>query len=435
VSGAAPRPRRWDTELVVAGDGPAGSALAAACVARGIDTLLVGDDAPWTATYASFVADLDGAEVLRGRDVFAHRLPGVAVHAARDHVLRRPYGVLDNAALRTVLRDDLDHLKQRVAGVDVRGRRASVTLGSGALVEARVVVDATGWPPAVSPPGGAHGRRVASRPRRWAGSGRRSGPAWQTAFGVVLAEPPAGDLGEPVLMDFRPVAGGPAAPAPSTFAYAVPVGGGWLVEETVLAARPAVEPAHLEARLAARLGRDVADLRAAAVAVEEVRIPMGAPLPGAGRAVVPFGAAAAYGHPATGYSLAASLGAAPRVAAAIASALGRSRDPAGDGGDGAERRRTSPLDEAVWPGPLRRTRALHEFGLDVLLGLDADAVREFFSTFFELDERHWAAYLRVDATPREVTGAMTRVFLSAPWSLRRRLMTGDPRRLLALLGR
>ncbi len=435
MSRAAPRSRRWDTELVVAGDGPAGSALAAACVARGIDTLLVGDDAAWTATYASFVADLDGAEVLRGRDVFAHRMPGVAVHAARDHVLRRPYGVVDNAALRAVLRDDLDHLKQRVADVDARGGRAHVTLGSGALVEARVVVDATGWPPAVSGPVATAPRRAVRHPRRRVGSGRRTGPAWQTAYGVVLAEPPAGDLGEPVLMDFRPVAGGPPAPAPSTFAYAVPVADGWLVEETVLAARPAVDPARLEARLAARLGRDVADLRAAAVAVEQVRIPMGAPLPVRGRPVVPFGAAAAYGHPATGYSVAASLAAAPRVAAAVATALGRSRDPAGDAAGDGEPRRTSALDEAVWPRDLRSTRALHDFGLDVLLGLDADGVRRFFSTFFELDERHWAAYLRVDATPSEVTGAMTRVFLSAPWSLRRRLMAGDPRRLLALLGR
>ncbi len=74
--------------------------------------------------------------------------------------------------------------------------------------------------------------------------------------------------------------------------------------------------------------------------------------PTARQPVVAFGAAAKLTHPATGYSVAASLRAAPRVAAAIA-----------DGGDARH------VWEAVWPPALRRTRRLHDYGLEVLLGL------------------------------------------------------------------
>ena len=57
-------------------------------------------------------------------------------------------------------------------------------------------------------------------------------------------------------MDFREPPRTPAAPrsgrTPATFAYSLPVADGWLVEETVLAARPAVEPVALVPLLAAR---------------------------------------------------------------------------------------------------------------------------------------------------------------------------------------
>ncbi len=69
--------------------------------------------------------------------------------------------------------------------------------------------------------------------------GRRERPAGaaQTAHGVVVRERPPGG---PVLMDLRPAGSGPP-----TFCYVVPVADGWLIEETVLAARPPVPPAEL----------------------------------------------------------------------------------------------------------------------------------------------------------------------------------------------
>ena len=279
------------------------------------------------------------------------------------------------------------------------------------IIVARVVIDATGWP------------------ARFARHDSERAPAWQTALGVVLSEPPPGDLGTPTFMDFRRVLGPDGAPSsvgPSgvtTFCYSLPVRDGWLVEETVLAARPAIEPIALLPRLAARLGRHPDSVLADAVRTEYVRIPLGGSRPGPDQPIVAFGAAAGYVHAATGFSVAASIRAAPRVAAAIGLALESSLDivdPAG-------------IAEAVWTAPMRRTRVLHDFGLEVLLDLDDDEVRAFFDAFFELSVVDWSAYLRVDTPPGEVSAVMARLFRSSSWQLRRRLAGRNPASLARML--
>ncbi len=98
----------------------------------------------------------------------------------------------------------------------------------------------------------------------------------------MLAEPPPGDLGEPIVMDFRSPSNQRATGAAaeySTFVYSLPVADGWLVEETVLAARPAIDPLELVPRLAARLNTDPDALLSSAVRTESVRIPMGGARP------------------------------------------------------------------------------------------------------------------------------------------------------------
>jgi lycopene beta-cyclase len=209
----------------------------------------------------------------------------------------------------------------------------------------------------------------------------------------------------------------------TTFCYSLPVADGWLVEETVLAARPAIEPISLLPRLAARLGRHPDRLLAQAVRTEYVRIPLGGSRPAPDQLVVAFGAAAGYVHAATGFSVAASIRAAPRVADAIDRALSLGSgvvDPA-------------PIAEAVWPAAMRRTRVLHDYGLDVLLDLDDDDVRAFFDAFFDLSRQDWTAYLRVDSSPGEVSAVMTRLFRSSSWQLRRRLAGRNPASLARLL--
>lgn len=404
--------------VAVIGDGPAGSALARACQRLGIDVALVGDDAEWTATYSTWVDDLldaNGAELVDLDAVVATSSAEVWAYGARPHRLARTYATLDNDQLRSVLRDGVEHRRtrvDRVVAASTGGHAAHrLELDDGSTVAARVVIDATGWP------------------ARFAAQDAERAPAWQTALGVVLAEPPPGDLGRPTIMDFRQVlgSGGSASTVGptgvTTFCYSLPVHDGWLVEETVLAGRPAIEPISLLPRLAARLGRHPDSLLADAVRTEYVRIPLGGSRPGPDQAVVAFGAAAGYVHAATGYSVAASIRAAPRVATAVERALASTAgavDP-------------SPIAEAVWTASMRRTRVLHDFGLEVLLDLDDDQVRAFFDAFFELSLDDWTAYLRIDTPPQVVSAVMMRLFRSSNWRLRRRLAGRNPASLTRLL--
>ena len=420
------------TDVVVVGDGPAGSALAHGCARRGVDTVLVGRGQPWAATYGCWVDDLEpaGDDLGRVADLFAVTMSDLAVVTDRRQILARSYGVLDNEAVRHRFLEGLDHHRERVERVGAIGGGQQVELGDGSTIRCRLVIDATGWPSGLVPPG------------------RVEVPAWQTAIGVVLPEPPSGDLGTPTLMDFRPVRAdealrestiGPAGVA--TFAYSIPVRDGWLVEETVLAARPTVEPISLLARLAARLGRHPDTLLGAAVRSEYVRIPMGTPIAtltptstggtstgGQAAAAVPFGAAAGYIHPATGYSVGASLRAVPRVADAIATAI----DDARHAGSEAAVDRDAVWD-AVWPMAMRRTRVFHDMGLSMLLRLDAAGQSEFFSTFFDLPTDRWSEFLRIDAPPSDIAAVMAEVFRTSSWSLRRRLAGGNPAALARLL--
>ena len=100
-----------------------------------------------------------------------------------------------------------------------------------------------------------------------------------------------------------------------------------------------------------------------------------------------------------------AAGGASRVAAAIA-----------DGGDARR------IWDAVWPPPLRRTRRLHDYGLEVLLGLGPAELASFFDAFFDLPVDVWAPYLRVDSPPAAVLRTMSAVVRRLPWAMRRRLV-------------
>ena len=91
------------------------------------------------------------------------------------------------------------------------------------------------------------------------------------------------------------------------------------------------------------------------------------------------------------------------------------------------------MTEAVWPTSLRRTRRLHDYGLEVLVGMDVAEIRGFFQAFFDLPTDRWASYLRIDTPPLELARVMSSMFRRADWPLRRQLVTGSPRSLLAVL--
>jgi lycopene beta-cyclase len=366
-------------------------------------------DAAWTATYAAWVDDLTEVGAIDPRlteqVVWAHTWPGVVVHGTRRHDVVRPYGLLDNESLRTTLAELVSGSRRAASARRVRHHAwgSRVELDDGGTIAARLVVDARG------------SRRVA-------------GDAAQVAYGLVVQADEVAHTVRPdtfsdpcVLMDWRPVPGAAPDAAP-TFLYVLRrPDGRVLVEETSLAARPPADLHSLRDRLTARVGPDLTDQ---AVHVEHVHIPVGVSVPRPVGLLVPFGAAAGYVHPATGYSVAAALRAAPRVADVIAAGLTRGSSPEVLAAD---------TWAAVWPRSQRRTRALQDFGLAALLRLDAAATATFFDAFFDREVQDWAPYMRVDADPVDVTRVMRRIFTAVPWRVRRSLAVGDPRALRRLL--
>ncbi|HEX8361134.1 MAG TPA: lycopene cyclase family protein [Longimicrobium sp.] len=389
-------------DVLVVGKGPAALACAAAVGERGLSAALLGPvgDVHWPATYGVWADEMAGYPPL-----LEEAWPVAVVHGERTHRLRRTYGRVDNERMAAWLcwrcaRAGVMELEGHAAAMEPRAASTAVVLRGGGRVEARVVVDATGHRPALL-----HRRE-------------RPAQAYQTAIGwTVEADEHPFAAEEAVLMDWRD---GHLAPEERggvpTFLYAYPLRDGRLfVEETALAARPAVPIDRLEARLRRRLAglgvrvRRIADR-------EEVWIPMGGALPVRDARVVGFGAAGGFVHPATGYSIARSLAAAPVLAAALAESLGAP-------GATPERAVAAGWD-SVWPADRRRRSALFRFGMEQLLRMQGAAVREFFDAFFALPDEDWRGYLGDRLSAREVSGVMARLFARAPGATRRRLAVG-----------
>jgi len=378
-------------DVLVVGGGPAGRALAGACARAGLRTALLdpAPDRPWRVTYGCWAgelpADLPDTAV-------AARAHGRAV-GVREHRTGWEYAVLDVPGLRAHLDDGLHEvevLTGRAAGSPGPGR---VVLADGRELGAAVVVDAAG------------------RAQPLLGRPRRTVAAEQTAFGVVVDEATAAPLvppGEALFMDWRPDHGEAGWP---TFLYGVPLGAGAvLLEETSLARRPGLPLPALRRRLHARLARHGIAVPAGAP-TEKVSFPVDGPrhrAPGA----LGFGAAAPLVHPASGFSLAPALQLAPVVAAALAGHL-----PADPGAALAAAR------SAVWPTSARVVHRCRHIGLEALLRMPPDRVPAFFDVFFALPEQQRWCYLTGRDDLRGTAATMTRLFTTAGWDLRRRLVT------------
>ena len=384
------------------GSGPAGRALAVECAQRGLSTVLVDPDpaSPWTSTYASWAGALPPG---LPAEAVASRSRGVAITGpGAVHELGWDYVVLDCPALHAHLAAAFT-----AAGGAVRTGRAvaatdgGVLLADGELVRARVVVDTAG---ATQPLADA-GRRGAARRR----------PAAQTAYGLVVDAAIAETLVEPgsaLFMDWRRDHG---EDGPATFLYGVPLGGGRvLLEETSLAARPAVAVRDLERRLRKRLAHHGVAVPDDAP-VERVAFPLDRPWHRA-RHAVGFGAAAPLVHPASGFSVSSALSRAPLVADALAAHI--------PGDPGAAR---SAARNAVRPPTAAAVDVFRRIGLEALLAMPPERVPEFFAVFFALPDAARWAYLTGDADLGGVMGTMSTLFARADSGLRRQLL--DPRLL------
>nr|WP_179951598.1 lycopene cyclase family protein [Halopolyspora algeriensis] len=399
-------------DVLVVGGGPAGRAAASACSDAGMRVSLV-DPAPrrvWPHTYAAWRDELP-AGVARASAAVAERM--LTIGTAAPYEWDRQYAVLDNTALwKHLWRADVTEVTGTVTSAEHGAAGSTVHLKDGRRLAAAVVVDASGAARTLS--GG--------RPART--------PAQQTAVGVVVDTTEAGAILEPgtgVLMDWRQVPG--VDGGWPTFLYAVPVAPGrTLLEETSLARRPGLPLASLRRRLRARLAAAGITLPAAA-SEERVRFPVDDPLPrqrriaplGSPAGLVPFGAAAGLVHPATGFSVAASLRLAPWVAGAISGGLV-------DGPAAAARAAWSLL----WPPSATATHGLRRHALRTLLSMPPQRVPEFFDVFFSLPEHHRRAFLSPDFDLPGTSAAMAAAFRSAPWGLRRYMAaSGPPPRLRA----
>ena len=74
--------------------------------------------------------------------------------------------------------------------------------------------------------------------------------------------------------------------------------------------------------------------------------------------------------------------------------------------------------------PIMVPRSRCDAGDAAVLGTRIDATMVVI--FFTLPTPLWSAYLRIDATPGQVAGAMRAAFSSVPWALRRRMMASLP---------
>lgn len=387
------------TDVAIVGTGPAGYALAASCERRGLETVVIGEDRPWTQTLGTWVDDLrvaDDADAVSG--CLQVRWPIVTVRGSVERSLRREYAVFDNAALAALLAPR-GRVVATATGVTRSDDHHAVACSDGSRVIARLVVDC----------GGARSMLLARH--------RRGAVPVQSAYGVFTSVEGMVRPGSFTMMDWSvPFTGHP------TFLYAMDLGDGRsLVEETSLVGESDVPSAELRRRLLERLGRNEIDGE-----VETVSIPMGGRLPQRSTTVVGFGAAAGYIHPVTGYSVAASLRAAPRVAAAVAQSIGDGlRGPA----------LVEEAWRAVWPADLLRTRALHDYGLAALQRLDSGRIGEFFDAFFARPQDDWADYLRIDTPARRIAAIMSGFFAAMPSHLRLRVMGTSPRALAGLVVR
>lgn len=357
-------------DLLVVGAGPAGRALAHRALVHGAAVTVVDPepDRVWTATIGLFLDDLP--HWLRADEVIACAAEEFVVYTPQRRAIPRPYGVLSTAALQRRL--DVAGARvvaQRITEITAR----TVRLDDGRLLAATHVIDARGAAGA-----------GAALPR-------------QRAYGVTV---PSESAPEMVLMDWS------RSPASSpSFSYRVDLGDGErLVEETCLAGAPPPSVDELARRNGERLttpdGSTPDGTR-----TELVDFPLyldGAPWRIRGDEALRFGAAGGLMHPATGYSIAASLGAADPLARALC----RGDDPA----------------HALWPASARWTHRLRMLGLSVLLGFDGPELTVFFDTFFALPMSRQRAYLGDRCSLRDTAGAMWAVMRALPAPLRRRLL-------------
>ena len=381
---------------VVVGGGPAATGLAVALAARGLRPTVVvpGRLRPSEATLCAFADELPS----HVPGLVEERFERTVIDSGDGLIdLGRPYARVSSKALVAAASAVADVVDARAVAVEDAGRVLRTDAGP---VPAGVVIDATGHTPAL--------RRPAAR-------SSSTKPALQAAWGIFVdGEDDGLPPGTALFMDWtRPDDDDDGGPP--SFLYALSFADGrLLLEETSLAARPAVSFELLERRLRRRLRRRGTRVRRV-LAEERVLFPMQGPLPAPGQPVAAFGAALGLVQPVTGFSVARSLRVADVVADAVVAGLAAGVDPTA---------MADAAGDAVWTPEALARRRLQLFGLDALCAFDADDARAFFRAFFALPRAQWTGFLDGTLSSSSLRRAMLDVFGAVPPAVRLRLLRG-----------
>ena len=351
-------------------------------------------------------------------------------------LLRRPYARVDRPKLKRRLLERCIasgvkfHLS-KVENVDHGSGKSTLRCEGGVAVAGQFSLDATG-----------HSRRLVEYDQKF-------DPGYQGAYGITIeveSHPFAVD--EMLFMDWRddhltkyPKLKASNAALP-TFLYAMPFSPTKIfLEETSLVARPIVPFPELKARLDARM--EHLGIKAISVEDEEYcAIPMGGVLPKVPQRVIGIGGTAGMVHPSTGYMISRVLGAAPTVADAIVEQLSAPRDKAINAeADTSVRSEAEAMAAsaavwaAMWPVQRIRQREFFDFGMEVLLRLDLEETREFFSAFFALSDFHWHGFLSSRLSFLELIGFGLSLFVKSSNAARLDLLQKGLPGLVRMLGR
>lgn len=397
LSQSAPIP-----DALVIGAGPASLIIAAALCEQGLTVAGLAPEmpnAPWPNTYGIWVDELEAVEMthLLGH----HWRNSVAYFGPEAIALQRDYGLLDKAAFQHDLLDRTQSVTwhqgkaQRAEHLDDRSK---LMTSDGRVLEARIIVDASGHFPA-----------VVKRPQQ-------DSIAYQAAYGIVgkFSKPPV-EPGQFVLMDYRADhLTIEERQQPPTFSYEMDFGQGiHFVEETSLAYDPAISFERLEKRLQRRLaarGIEICEVQH----VERCLFPMNLSLPDFEQPVLGFGGAASMVHPASGYMVGAMLRRAPGLATAIAQVLA------------APTASPQTIAQAGWRSLWNRDRLrkhyLYLFGLEALMNFEESRLNHHFSTFFQMPQQNWRGFLADELSTPELVQAMVGMFGHAPNDVRWGLM-------------
>lgn len=403
-------------DVAVVGAGPAGTLVAYLLAERqGRSVCLIDPQAskPWPNNYGVWQEEWDALEAklqlgLQECRASAWRVTDCYFGGSWDLPvenrlrLDRAYARVDRAKLKARLQSSRVRVVEESlaaeavanniyagGGLQHDATGSMLSLASGRVVRAKLVVDATGSESRLT-------RRLPG-----AGEPEQPEPGFQIAYGFeCIVDGPTHYAPEAMtLFDYRTdhlssdADWERRACESPTFMYAMPLGpspdGGQRIffEETSLVARPAVSFEECKRRCFARLEHLGIAVRPGSICdVEFCYIPMGGPLPEPGQRVVAFGGAAAMVHPSTGYQLCRMMAGANELATALGNGLA---DPKGFQPDAV----AAAAYEALWSPENQAQRDFAVFGGEFLMDLDVEGLRGWFNGFFRLPEPLWAGFL------------------------------------------